>query len=361
MKLSNKKYDVIIIGGGFYGACLALAFRKQFRKVLILEKEAELLTQASYVNQATIHNGYHYPRSYLTALRSKTNFPTFKSDFPEAVFQDYERIYAVSSQHSKVSSRQFQIFCNTIGIPVRQADSSVKGLFDSDMVENVFSVTEYAFNADTLREILKMRLKKAKVEIITGSEVDKVASHQGSAAVFLSDGTMLIGTSQVISCIYGSTNLLLTRSGLPPLPLKHEMTEVALIDVPDSLKKLGITVIDGSFFATMPFPMTKHHSLTHVRYTPQKTFLDGEDHTTYKKRSNFQFMMKDAIRYLPELKKATYKSSLYTIKTVLPQNERDDGRPIMYKKDYFIKNFSVILGGKIDNIYDIFATMKISY
>ncbi len=359
MRQIHPSYDVIIIGGGFYGTNLALALKKHYKRVIILEKEKELLSQASYVNQATIHNGYHYPRSYLTALRSRTNFPIFAEDFPEAIFNDYERIYAVAAKNSKVSAKQFIAFCNRVQVPITLASQGVKDLFNKDMIEEVFSVKEYAFKADTLREILKDRLSKSKVEILLRSTVTTIGEHNGQLTVTLATGEQISAKAQVICCIYGGTNLLLTQSGLTALPLKHEMTEIALVDVPEPLKKLGITVMDGLFFATMPFPMTPYHSFTHVRYTPQKTFEDGENHNKYNPRSNFPFMIRDAIRYLPVLENVKYKSSLFTVKTVLPQHERDDGRPILYRKDYGFKNFSVVLGGKIDNIYDILEAMKL--
>ena len=62
--------DVVIVGGGFYGACLALFYRSAASDVVLLEARDDLLTRASYVNQARIHTGFHYPRSFGTAMRS---------------------------------------------------------------------------------------------------------------------------------------------------------------------------------------------------------------------------------------------------------------------------------------------------
>ncbi|MCI5632896.1 FAD-dependent oxidoreductase, partial [Helicobacter sp.] len=59
------KYDCIVIGGGFYGCMLALELHQKFKKILILEKENDILTRASLINQARIHGGYHYPRSLV--------------------------------------------------------------------------------------------------------------------------------------------------------------------------------------------------------------------------------------------------------------------------------------------------------
>ena len=51
--------DAVVIGGGFYGGCLAAFLAERFRRVLLVEKEPDLLTRASFVNQARVHNGYH--------------------------------------------------------------------------------------------------------------------------------------------------------------------------------------------------------------------------------------------------------------------------------------------------------------
>jgi hypothetical protein len=64
-------------------------------------------------------------------------------------------------------------------------------------------------------------------------------------------------------------------------------------------------------------------------------------------------MLRDAQRYLPALAEARYVESLFEIKTVLLRNEVDDGRPILFKPDHGLRNLATIMGGKIDNIYDI--------
>ncbi|MDY3759676.1 MAG: FAD-dependent oxidoreductase, partial [Treponema sp.] len=75
----------IIIGGGYFGLYLSWYLGSKGYKVVLFEKESALMTHASYNNQARIHNGYHYPRSVLTALRSRVSFPRFVKDFPDCV------------------------------------------------------------------------------------------------------------------------------------------------------------------------------------------------------------------------------------------------------------------------------------
>ncbi len=50
---------------------------------------------------------------------------------------------------------------------------------------------------------------------------------------------------------------------------------------------------------------------------------------------------------------------LFEVKTVLRQNEVDDGRPICLRANHGIPNFSVVLGAKIDNIFDALEALDI--
>ena len=64
----TTQYDYVVIGGGFYGCCLALYLRSISDKVLLVEASDALMKRASRVNQARVHTGFHYPRSAVTAV-----------------------------------------------------------------------------------------------------------------------------------------------------------------------------------------------------------------------------------------------------------------------------------------------------
>jgi hypothetical protein len=61
---------------------------------------------------------------------------------------------------------------------------------------------------------------------------------------------------------------------------------------------------------------------------------------------------------VPSLSKARYLGSLYEIKSVLVENEVDDGRPILMRTHPDLKNVTTIMGGKIDNIYDVLQALQ---
>jgi hypothetical protein len=56
---------------------------------------------------------------------------------------------------------------------------------------------------------------------------------------------------------------------------------------------------------------------------------------------------------MPALQGARPVDSLFEVKTVLVKNEGDDGRPILFEKHEALPGCYSVLGGKIDNIYDV--------
>ena len=74
--------------------------------------------------------------------------------------------------------------------------------------------------------------------------------------------------------------------------------------------------------------------------------------------TRYAYMLRDAQRFMPCLKRAVYKRSIFDVKTVLEKNEHDDGRPILYQRKPSNSRVISILGGKIDNIYDLFDVVR---
>ena len=450
------KYDCIIIGGGFFGAYIALQLKEKYNSILVLEQENDLLLHASLNNQARVHNGYHYPRSLSTAISSSRHFKTFCNEFKTAIKNDFAKYYAIANIGSKTSSTQFYRLFKQFDIFIESVPNHIKAMFNKKLVNDVFLTREYAFDAAILREILKERLESKNIEIATNTQAvcvreDRCGLYveiQGySACIAISadskakesqadsgnaesmsldsntsnapaevswsdfsgfgakgEGSLLKANDRALSeqsaksaqetmretqklhaplilnCTYAGINHLLQNSHLPPLPLKFEMTEMALVNVPVSLQDISVTIMDGAFFSLMPYPSKDCYTLSHVRYTPHFAWRDFSLESklkaynlqdsnnpltqatspytilqTFKQNatSNFPLMKADARRYMPILESLEYLDSLYEIKTLQIQNEIDDGRPIIFAKDYGLKGFCTIMGGKIDNIYEI--------
>lgn len=361
-----RKYDVVIIGGGFFGCSLAMLLKKYFKNIAVVEKENDILQRASYANQARVHNGYHYPRSILTALRSRVNFPRFIKDYKECIVNDFEKYYVVGSLQSKVTGNQFEIFMKRIGAPIKQAPKNIIKLFNKNLVDAVFSTTEYAFDAVKLKNRVQNDLKENSISLLLNTKVTKIKNDnngKGQFIVYVEENgqSSEIHCTHVFNCTYSQINEVLINSNLPRIYLKHELTEMVLVKVPSVLEDLAITMMCGPFFSLMPFPPKSSHILSHVRYTPHHEWHDTENnyinaHEYFercKKKTNYINMIKDTARYLPSIIDSEYLGSIWEVKTVLPSSEADDGRPILFRKDHGVKNLTCIMGGKIDNIYDM--------
>lgn len=354
--------DAVVVGGGFYGSVIAayLAGTRHL-SVMLVERESDLLKRASYNNQARVHNGYHYPRSFTTAYRSRVNLPRFIKDWPDAVKMDFRKVYAIARRNSKVTARQFERFCNEIGARITPSPPEVKTLFNSHLIENVYDVVEYAFDASVLAEQLLDSLQRFDVSIHLKTEVRSVY-RDGECLVLQTTGNgneNEVRARYAFNCTYSGLNRIDGDFRGTEAALKHEITEMALVDLPAPFREMGITVMDGSFFSLMPFPPRLLHTMSHVRYTPHMHWNDRPDVDAYAfferygKDSRFEWMYRDICRYLPGMKDAAYVDSLFEVKTVLLKNEGDDGRPILLEKCPQLPGFYSVLGGKIDNIYDV--------
>jgi len=353
--VADSGSSAIVVGGGFFGAAVALHLAGFLGRVVLLEREPELLARASFTNQARIHNGYHYPRSILTAHRSRQNFDRFLAAYPRAVVSDFSKYYAIARRFSAVTAAQFRAFCERISAPLSPAPKAVSALFDPDLVEAVFEVRELAFDANALRSELEAALDSARVEVHRSTEAARVSPTPdgGGLRVELRGGGALEARA-VFNCTYAGLNDLLQASGLPLIPLKYESTEMALVEVPPPLRRAGVTVMCGPFFSVMPFPPRRAHTLSHVRYTPHYAWGAGEKAPPRPPGpSRFVHMVKDAARYLPCLADAGYLDSLWETKTILPASEVDDSRPILFRAHHGLRGLYCVMGGKIDNVFDV--------
>ena len=91
------KTDRLIIGAGLYGLYAALYCAKQGYSVVVIECENAPFKRATYINQARVHLGYHYPRSYSTAKKSANYFDKF--------FYSFIKVFAIIKSCKAVMSR----------------------------------------------------------------------------------------------------------------------------------------------------------------------------------------------------------------------------------------------------------------
>jgi len=335
--------STVIIGAGFFGAMLARERKRAEpdKRVILLEREDGLLARASRFNQARIHGGYHYPRSFQTAFRARQNYPRFCAEFAAAVVPAIRHHYALARHNSKVAPSQFERFARAIGAPLAPADDSVWSLLERSLIAALYRVDEQVFDAAKLAQILHAQLLAAGVEMRFNCHAQRIDSHpQSGLAITLGDGETL-HARLCFNATYAALDQF--EPALAP-ELKRERATLLLIDPPQALSGCALTVMDGPFFSLLPYPQTGGYSLSHVRYTPA-----GSNQTD----ALIERIRRDVGRLAPGLGALTINDSWTEQKCVLARHEIDDGRPILLRQSPTRAGLWHVLGAKLDNVYDV--------
>ena len=366
-----EQYDKIIFGAGIYGLYSALVCSKKSQRILVLERDSNAFMRATYINQARVHMGYHYPRSKMTALKSAHYFQRFCEDFGFCIKKDFKQIYATSNVLSWTNAEAFQKFCDDSYIPCERIDE--KEYFRPGLCDGAFLTEEYTYDAIILRDhFLKELLKQGNVDILYNQNIESI-KEAGSYWKVISSGKNY-ETPFILNATYAGINEIQQMLGFETFNIKYELCEIILCNVDEKLKDIGLTVMDGPFFSIMPFGKTGYHSLTSVTFTPHVTSYDKtatfecQNHSSgiclpghlsncnccpAKPESAWPYMSQLARKYmLPDLD-FTYVKSLFSMKPILKVAEIDDSRPTMIKVEHSDPTFISAFSGKINTIYDL--------
>lgn len=366
-----KHYDKIIFGAGLYGLYSALYCAKRGESVLVLEYDDAPFKRATYINQARVHMGYHYPRSISTAVKSRGYFDRFCRDYGFCIHSEFDQIYATSSNFSWTNAEQFKKFCRDADI--RCDIIPTEKYFNDGMCDGAFLTTEYTYDAKILLEYFLEELKNyPSAEFRFNAKTTEINRDGGLFSVRLGDERF--ETPFILNATYASVNQLHKALGFEPFKIKYELCEIILCRVCDKLKNTGITVMDGPFFSIMPFGKTGLHSLTSVTFTPHITssndlpVFECQKHSggtctpeklgncndcPAKPESAWNYMSHLAEKYLRSEYKFEYAGSLFSMKPILKASEIDDSRPTVIRKYSDDPTFVSVLSGKINTVYDL--------
>lgn len=376
----DRKYDKIIIGAGLYGLYAAKRCSDKGEKVLVLEYDRAPFQRATYINQARVHMGYHYPRSLTTAVKSAGYFRRFVEDFGFCIHDRFEQIYATSGRFSWTNAEQFMEFCRAAGI--RCEEVAVSKYFQTGMCDGAFLTEEYTYDAGILQKYYEEQLSdRNNVTFLFEARLKKILRKNDVFEVWMRDD-ICFEAPFVLNATYASVNQIIEKTeGIDQekFKIKYELCEIILCEPGDTLRGTGITVMDGPFFSIMPFGKTGLHSLTSVTFTPHVTSYEelptfqcqresedgrpecrpealGNCNTCiHKPDSAWPYMSHLADKYLKPEYAYTYKESLYSMKPILKSSEVDDSRPTAIRVFSESPVFISVLSGKINTVYDLDA------
>ncbi|MEG0913487.1 MAG: FAD-dependent oxidoreductase [Oscillospiraceae bacterium] len=368
-------YDKIIIGAGIYGMYAAIECGRRGQKILVLECDTEPFMRGSFVNQARVHMGYHYPRSLSTAVKSAKYFNRFCSDYGDCINGEFDQVYATGAAYSWTNAAEFMRFCKAANIRCDVLPND--RYFNDGMCDGTFLTTEYTFDAKLMAEKMLGQAESCdRVEFKFGSAVSAVTKMQNTYVV-TANGEKY-ETPFLLNATYASTNQILSMLELPPLKIKYELCEIILCTVSESLKNVGITVMDGPFFSIMPFGKTGYHSLTAVTFTPHVTSYDALP-TFNCQRNNpkcspsqlmncdgcpacpdsaYPYMSQLARKFLKDEYRFEFVRSHFSMKPILKASEIDDSRPTLVRTLTESPTLVSVFSGKINTIYDLDEVLK---
>lgn len=368
----NNHYDKIIIGAGLYGLYSALLCGEKGEKVLVLEYDNAPFMRATYINQARVHMGYHYPRSYTTATKSASYYNQFLEDYSYCINETFDKIYAIANNFSWTNNKQFEKFCQDSNIPCKPVNR--EEFFKKEACEGAYLSRECTYDAKLLLNgILKKVENFSNVEFLYNSRIESIQKNNDDYEIQLQDGSVF-SAPYLLNSSYASVNQLISHLNFEKIKIKYELCEIILCKVSENLKNVGITVMDGPFFSLMPFGKTGLHSLTSVSHTPHYTSnnelptfecqsrsqgtcspaqLGNCNTCVAKPNTSWDYMKALASKYLKDVYELEYVASLFSIKPILIESEVDDSRPTIIKKHSSNPTFISVLSGKINTVYDL--------
>ena len=202
--------DKLIIGAGLYGLYAALYCAKKGQQVEVLEMEEAPFTRATYINQARVHMGYHYPRSLSTAMKSAGYFKRFTEDYSFCLHTAFQQIYATSAHFSWTDAAEFLKFCRDGGIPCKALP--VEEYFQPGLCDGAFLTEEYTYDAHILRDHLMEEIAKYPgVKLHFGRQITEIVKQSDCYEITAlhEDHREVYRAPFVLNATYASVNQVL--------------------------------------------------------------------------------------------------------------------------------------------------------
>ncbi len=296
---------VAVAGAGIYGASIAIDLAERGCAVTLYDPLG-IMEAASAINQYRVHRGYHYPRSPETIREVLAARGTFIAAFREAICTGNDHYYAMPHEGSRLDPDAFEEIMSAHGLPLERCRP---GWMDFGYLARCWRVEEEIYDPDLLRSLILARLAAARVNFVN--------SRIGADAAAEFD--------HVVYATYGGSG---SHAHLFPA-VRFQVAEKVLIELPESLRRRAVVVIDGPFTAFDPYGGGKYSLFGSARHTnhwettaadfsvpaPYRDVLNGRDFAPVP-FTRFDAMRADATLAIPGAAQARYIGSRFTIRVV---------------------------------------------
>ena len=332
---------ISIVGAGIFGCICAIKLRHKFphAEIVIFDRNYGICQEASRINQYRLHEGYHYPRSPETVQQCQSGIDSFEREYGDCFSPPATHYYCIAKNGSEITPEEFLRFLESSKLPYQVANRSL--FLNQDSINLSVRVAENSIDIKKLTFKLSQQLKENKIITVFNARFDKED---------IDDYDL------VINCTYSNLNHLLDLD--EQIDYQFELCEKPVIELGHDYRYTSCVIMDGPFMCIDPIGETRKHVMGHVVHAIHHTNIGKfpEIPLSYKWVLNSGLIIEKDLEILTNFSKFVkhgkeffnnfdpiHIGSMFTIRTVLPDREYDDGRP-SYITKHSDKLYSVFSG-----------------
>lgn len=347
---------IAIIGAGIFGCSTAIELQKNGFETHLFDRSDDILNGASTVNQLRHHYGFHYPRSKETVEEIKKARVGFESKYGDAISKPFDNFYAIALNNSKTTPKDFIRFCDEMKLPY-DIEWPENTHLDRSKVGICIKTAERVYDPAILRGIIHKEIKDSGVKLFLNHKlIDGEITHNKKHLNFKICNRLDYDDTFdcVVNAIYANFNDFDRIFNFEEKKLNYDLIELIEIYIP-TVKKFGLTILDGDFFTLLPRGERNTFTLGNVRKSILKSInsnkLDAFDISQKNKKTVRNVILEKASEFCPIIKQAEVVQSLYVTRALKSNVESTDKRPSEITS--YGNGIYSIFGGKVITSVDI--------
>ena len=342
-----------VVGAGLFGCQIAIDLTDAGHEIEIIEKSNRIMSGATQCNQQRLHRGYHYPRSFETAMECKQGADEFDELYPGVAYRGVNRLYAIAKKGSQTSADAYIHFLDQVGLEWAEFPGS--GIVNVDEVEAIFQVEEESIDPVRLTYFIAKGIRERGIKLRLGE----------AASAKLMDEF-----DHIVVAAYAGNNDVLRSLGVVDHRrvawLQYELVEKPVLQMPRSWPyRASVVIMDGEFCSVDPAGRNPglslmghvHHAVLQrditQKFIPRAQYT-GLHGTT--KSVRWKDMQKAGSRFIPALADAKWLSSYYVTRAVRPYRDATDER--LTSVERITPNVTQVFSGKLPAV--TFASREVT-
>jgi hypothetical protein len=199
--------NILIIGAGIHGVCLAYFLKKinKLIKITIVDKNFDILLGSSSATHNRANRGFHYPRSQVTVKECIAGWSFFKRNF-EQLFADIGESYYLIEKKSLTSFHKYKSFLKRNKFNFKELYPNTID-FNKKYLTGCFKVFEGCYDHKKLKKFFKRELIKLNINFIKNFNLLKV-KFKDEKIILFSKKIIEDNYDIIVNATYGNVNYI---------------------------------------------------------------------------------------------------------------------------------------------------------